>query len=169
MSIRSAPVAGTPRPPGGPTRFEQVLACGQAWPRTVLAPWARVYEEKAARRKDAKQKRAKNLEKNQRAVQVDDVRREEDRILAQDAADLEEARAELRELQEDRARVEAEALSTEDGSLESQRLVDQLNDMDAEIRDLQAEIAAGERNPSTVREFRDGPPSLQLTNNPGGA
>lgn len=56
MSVRAAPVAGTPRPPGGPTRFEQVLACGQAYPRTVLEPWARVYEEKAAKREAGRKK-----------------------------------------------------------------------------------------------------------------
>ena len=43
MSIRSAAPAATAARPPGPTRFEQVLNVGIAYPRTVLEPWVRQY------------------------------------------------------------------------------------------------------------------------------
>ena len=187
MSIRSAatPVAHAAMGPPGPTRFEQVLACGVAYPRTVLEPWARRYGDAAKRRNEAKEKRAKRLETDPNRVKREDLLKEEDKILAEEAeeeannlaeqkAQLKDARDDLKELQEDYDRVEAEALTYDDGSPESQRLVDELNEIDADIRKkqadiakLEAEIASSNRAPNTVREFRDGAPSLQLTNNSG--
>lgn len=96
MSVRATPVAGTPRPPGGPTRFEQVLAVGQAYPRTVLEPWARVYEEQAAKREAAREAERRKDQAERQTVQ--DARRafvqqNEQRILLQDDIDaLEELR-----------------------------------------------------------------------------